>query len=268
MKKAGNLQEVRHAANVLKFVYIGSMKNLCRLAIAWVLMAGSIQAQDTTYYRHFYEKVTDPALATHYELVVYEDEDSLRANVMTYYMDDKLKSVTPYSNYKKRERHGVQSKFYANGDLYSTQRFVQNKAEGIHHVYYPNGTIKREDHYKADKLDQGKCFAQDGSDTAYFDFEKFPQFPGGDQKLLEFMAKNTKYPPLARENNQQGVVVVTFLISETGAIENARILRSVSKELDNETLRIVGMLPPFEPGEIDGQRVAVQYNLPFRFSLR
>ncbi|MBM3446519.1 MAG: DUF1566 domain-containing protein, partial [Bacteroidetes bacterium] len=40
--------------------------------------------------------------------------------------------------------------------------------------------------------------------------EEMPSFPGGDQELLKFMAENTKYPPLARENGLQGIVVVTF----------------------------------------------------------
>lgn len=244
------------------------MKTTLLASILLWLFSQPAVAQDTTYYRHFHEKVTDPSLATHYELVVYEDADSLKANVMTYFISDKLKQVTPYSDYKKRDKHGVESQFYEGGELYSTQRFVHGKAEGIHHVYYPDGTIKREDHYKKDKLDKGSCFALDGSDTTYFDFLKMPQFPGGDQKLLEFMAKNTKYPPLARENNVQGVTVVTFLITETGAIENIRMLRSLSDDIDAETIRVIKLMPAFEPGEIDGKKTAVQYNLPFRFSLR
>lgn len=224
--------------------------------------------QDTTYYRHYFEKVQDPSIATSYVLVSYEDADSLRASETTYFMSDKIKQVTPYSNFKKSERHGVVSMFYESGELYSTQRYVQGKEEGIHHVYYKNGSIKREDHYKKGKLDKGSCFTESGADTTYFDFFKMPQLVGGDQKMLEFMAKNTKYPPLARENGIQGIVVISALITETGVVENLRVLKSLSSELDAECIRVVSSMPDFEPGEMDGEKVAVQYNLPFRFSLR
>lgn len=238
------------------------------LCLVLLIIGNVLLAQDTTYYRYSFEKVQDPSIATSYVLVSYEDADSLRASETTYFMSDKIKQVTPYSNIKKQERHGVVSQFYESGELYSTQRYAQGKQEGLHHVFYKNGKIKREDHYIKGKLDKGNCFTESGADTTYFDFEKMPQFPGGDQKLLEFMAKNTKYPPLARENNDQGIVVISFLITETGAINNIRVLRSITAELDAECIRVVGLMPDFEPGEIDGQKVAVQYNLPFRFTLR
>jgi TonB family protein len=246
------------------------MKLFC-LSVTWIVFyafGNVLFAQDTTYYRHYFEKVQDPSIATSYVLVSYEDADSLLASETTYFMSDKIKQVTPYSNIKKREQHGVVSMFYESGELYSTQRYVQGKEEGIHHVYYKNGRIKREDHYKKGKLDKGNCFTESGADTTYFDFFKMPQLVGGDQKMLEFMAKNTKYPPLARENGIQGIVVISALITKTGAVENLRVLKSLSSELDAECIRVVSLMPDFEPGEMDGEKVAIQYNLPFRFSLR
>lgn len=230
--------------------------------------SASIMAQDTTYYRHYFEKVLDPNIANTYELVTYEDSDSLKASEMTYFMSHKIKQVTPYSNFKKGEKHGVVSQFYESGEVYRTQRFVKGKEDGIHHVFYKNGIIKREDHYKKGELVKGNCFTESGADTSYFDFLIMPQMPGGDENLLQFMAKNTRYPALARENNEQGIVVISFLITETGAIKNIRVLRSVSEELDAECIRVVGLMPDFEPGEMDGEKVAIQYNLPFRFTLR
>lgn len=232
------------------------------------LLANATLAQDTTYFRNYFEKVTDPTLAEFYTLVTYEDADSLKATKICYYMNDKIKSVTPYSNIKWHQKHGVQSLFYENGALYSTQRFVKGKAVGLHHVFYPDATIKREDYYKKNELKKGNCYGIDGSDTTYFAFEKMPQFPGGDEKLLQFMAKNTKYPPLARENNVQGIVVISFLVTKTGSIEKTRVERSISDELDAECIRVVSLLPDFEPAEMDGEKVAVQVNLPFRFTLR
>lgn len=98
--------------------------------------------------------------------------------------------------------------------------------------------------------------------------EEMPTFPGGDQALLEYMAKNTKYPPLARENGLQGIVVVTFVVDEGGRINNVQILRGIGGGCDEEAIRVVQSMPAWKPGKQRGMPVRVQYNLPFRFTLR
>ncbi len=98
--------------------------------------------------------------------------------------------------------------------------------------------------------------------------EEMPSFPGGDQALLEYMAKNTKYPPLARENGLQGIVVVTFVVDEKGTINNVQVLRGIGGGCDEEAIRVVKSMPAWKPGKQRGMPVRVQYNLPFRFTLR
>lgn len=98
--------------------------------------------------------------------------------------------------------------------------------------------------------------------------EEMPSFPGGDQALLEYMAKNTKYPPLARENGLQGIVVVTFVVDEKGNINNVQVLRGIGGGCDEEAIRVVKTMPAWKPGKQRGMPVRVQYNLPFRFTLR
>lgn len=98
--------------------------------------------------------------------------------------------------------------------------------------------------------------------------EEMPTFPGGDQALLEYMAKNTKYPPLARENGLQGIVVVTFVVDEKGNISNVQVLRGIGGGCDEEAIRVVKSMPAWKPGKQRGMPVRVQYNLPFRFTLR
>lgn len=98
--------------------------------------------------------------------------------------------------------------------------------------------------------------------------EEMPTFPGGDQALLEYMAKNTKYPPLARENGLQGIVVVTFVVDEKGNINNVQVLRGIGGGCDEEAIRVVKSMTAWKPGKQRGMPVRVQYNLPFRFTLR
>jgi protein TonB len=98
--------------------------------------------------------------------------------------------------------------------------------------------------------------------------EEMPSFPGGDQELLKFMAENTKYPPLARENGLQGIVVVTFVVDERGKIDKVQVLRGIGGGCDEEAIRVVKAMPQWKSGKQRGMPVRVQYNLPFRFTLR
>ena len=110
------------------------------------------------------------------------------------------------------------------------------------------------------------------NDTTTAHIEVMPIFPGGDDSLLVFLKRNVKYPELASDAGTQGTVFVTFVVNEDGSVSNGQILRGLSgpgaKECSNEVLRIVSLLPNFQPGTLNGKPVKVQYNLPIRFGLR
>lgn len=103
------------------------------------------------------------------------------------------------------------------------------------------------------------------SGLVYTVIEQMPQFPGGEKALYAFINQNIHYPEEAYKNKIEGSVVVQFVVSETGKIMNARVVRKVSTELDQEALRVINSLPAWEPGKQNGKAVAVYYTLPIRF---
>lgn len=98
--------------------------------------------------------------------------------------------------------------------------------------------------------------------------EEMPAFPGGEEKLLEYLQKNIKYPPVARENGIMGVVYVTFVVDKDGKIKDSKILRGIGGGCDEEALRVIKSMPQWKPGKQNGRAVQVQYNVPVRFSLK
>lgn len=98
--------------------------------------------------------------------------------------------------------------------------------------------------------------------------EENPEFPGGVKKMYEFIGKNLQYPPLARENNIQGKIVVNFVVDKDGSITNVKV---VSKPLgwgcEEEAIRVVKMMPKWKPGMQRNKPVRVSYNLPIKFQL-
>ncbi len=100
-----------------------------------------------------------------------------------------------------------------------------------------------------------------------FDIQKPPSFPGGEKELLKFLAENIKYPPLARENNIQGNVALTFVVNKNGSVSDVTILRDIGGGCGKEAVRVVNSMPKWNPGEANGNPVKVRFTLPVRFKL-
>lgn len=100
-----------------------------------------------------------------------------------------------------------------------------------------------------------------------FDIQKPPSFPGGERELLKYLAENIKYPPLARENNIQGSVALSFVIQKDGSVSDVSVLKDIGGGCGKEAVRVVNGMPKWSPGEANGHPVKVRYTLPVRFKL-
>lgn len=98
--------------------------------------------------------------------------------------------------------------------------------------------------------------------------EDMPSFPGGEAKLYEYLGKNIKFPPMAKDAGIQGIVFVTFVVKENGAIDGVRVLRGIGGGCDEEAVRVIKNMPSWKPGKQRGKNVRVQYNMPIRFILK
>ena len=95
--------------------------------------------------------------------------------------------------------------------------------------------------------------------------ENMPEFPGGLNACLKFLADHVAYPKEAAEKKIQGRVIVQFVVMKDGSIANARVIRSVDPLLDAEALRVIGLMPKWKPGTQRGQAVNVKFTMPITF---
>ncbi len=102
----------------------------------------------------------------------------------------------------------------------------------------------------------------------FFIVEEMPEFPGGEEALREFIAKNVTYPEQAQKDSIQGKVYVTFVIEATGKVGEVKIARGVHPLLDQEAVRVTGLLPVWKPGKQKGVPVKVAYTIPVSFILK
>ncbi|MEI7830375.1 MAG: TonB family protein [Prolixibacteraceae bacterium] len=109
---------------------------------------------------------------------------------------------------------------------------------------------------------------QKGEKQVFIVVEEMPEFPGGELELRRFIARTVKYPVEAQKDKIQGKVFVSFVVSSTGKVEQAKIERSVSLALDAEAIRVVSSSPEWKPGKQRGQAVSVAYTIPIEFKLQ
>lgn len=107
-----------------------------------------------------------------------------------------------------------------------------------------------------------------GEKEVFVVVEQMPEFPGGSQALRIFVGQSIRYPAEAQKEKVQGKVLVSFVVSSTGKVENAKIERSVSPALDAEAIRVVNQMPDWKPGMQRGQAVSVEYTIPIEFKLQ
>ena len=101
----------------------------------------------------------------------------------------------------------------------------------------------------------------------YVVVEDMPIFPGGDTALMKFIVNNIQYPKNAKEKNIQGRVILRFCVTSEGKTAKISVLRGVDPELDAEAIRVVRMLPDWQPGMQGGRPVNVWYSVPISFKL-
>lgn len=101
----------------------------------------------------------------------------------------------------------------------------------------------------------------------YLPIENQAMFPGGMQKLMEYLAKNIKYPNQAAAAGVSGKVFLSFIIDQNGAITNIEVLKGIGFGCDEEAKRVIAKMPNWKPGNQSGRAVKSRFNLPIAFRL-
>jgi TonB family protein len=111
----------------------------------------------------------------------------------------------------------------------------------------------------------GKNISVQENDTVYAVADKQPQFPGGETARNEFMKQNVHYPEEAQRNHQGGKVIVQFVVSSTGKVQNVKVVKSIAPSLDQEALRVINSFPQWIPAELNGNKVSMYQLMPVAF---
>ncbi len=99
-------------------------------------------------------------------------------------------------------------------------------------------------------------------------YEKWPEFPGGQQEMLKYVQENLIYPKLALKKQIQGRSICQFIVEKDGSISHIQVVRSSgNKSLDRAAIRVIKTMPKWTPGRLQGKIVRTYYTLPVNFRI-
>ncbi len=95
-------------------------------------------------------------------------------------------------------------------------------------------------------------------------------FVNGLKGINKIIENNMSYPTQAAEKKIGGKVWVGFVVNEKGRIipETVKILKSVGGGCDEEAMRLIKMMNPWNPAFLKGRPVRTQLTYPIQFTIK
>ena len=141
----------------------------------------------------------------------------------------------------------------------------------------------------------------DGDDKVFDEVEVMPTYEGGMGAMMAFISQNISYPKSAQANGISGRVIVQFVVEKDGKVTDVHVIKSVIdkpavpktegksaesndgnagasvvseedyaksvKDIEDEAVRVVRLMKPWEPGKRNGAPVRVRFYVPLTFRL-
>lgn len=96
---------------------------------------------------------------------------------------------------------------------------------------------------------------------------QLPEYPGGMVAFMKWLTANLKYPQQALQNRVQGKVMVSFIVEMDGSISNVKIMKGANQLLNQEALRVIGLMPKWTAGIENGKPCRSMVAIPVVFEI-
>jgi TonB family protein len=98
--------------------------------------------------------------------------------------------------------------------------------------------------------------------------EQTPEYPDGEAAMLKFFYANIRYPKFAIDQDIQGKVLVKFVVERDGTITDREIIHDIGAGCGAEALRVLYLMPRWNPGKPRGRPIRTQFILSLEFILK
>lgn len=181
-----------------------------------------------------------------------------------------INTILYNSGYFNGFRHGPTRVFRIDGTLMGIQLYIGGKQNGVSEYYFRSGKRSAAIEYKDDKIIKDEYWDEDG--TVVTDKSKVtqkPLFRGKKESEFTFwVSRYLTYPENCRDARIEGVVKLSFTITEEGRLIDIEVESSPHPDLSAEAVSVVSNSPLWSPGIRYNQIVSVRYSFPIIFRLR
>lgn len=176
---------------------------------------------------------------------------------------DSLGNVESITETKNNQLQGKRIYYYpASKKKWIEANYVNDTMHGQLCSYYENGKPKRLEKFERGQQLAAQCFAENGEPVEYFPIFIDAEFG---EDIMTYVGNNLHYPDDEKKSGKEGKVLVRFTITESGLVKNAEIIEGMGGAFDEEALRLVSQMPPWQPAYIDGIRQETTKTLPIVF---
>jgi len=229
--------------------------------------------------------------ATFYRKIKKSDKNAWSVN--DFFLSGQIQMSGTYKSKRLKKRQGHFIYYYENGQKESEGDFINNKKEGEWNYWYKTGIIDKKGNYLKSKYDkEWQFYFESGQISAKENYNKGKlvdlqfwnedgskvegnpkieepaEFIGGKKALKSYLSSELKYPKKSIEGDFSGTVSIGFIIEIDGTITNAKVIKSVSKLLDREALRVITKMPKWKPSKQHNRLVKTLFVIPIAFILQ
>ncbi|MDP4276801.1 MAG: energy transducer TonB, partial [Bacteroidota bacterium] len=188
------------------------------------------------------------------------------------------------SNFDSTGHRYIVQDYYATGQLYRTGTYKSLNPEirdGVFIWYFNSGRKNKEISYANNVIQRWQVLNEKGESqlavvltfkgtngetlSEAFKVDKEPAFVGGTKAMKTFIRKNLVYPPVTSVKPVDGIVLVYCDVSDSGKLINLKVIKRIHPDLDREALKVVELMPAWNPGLANGVPVTVPYVIPVKF---
>lgn len=204
---------------------------------------------DTVYYDANLNVVTDTTLVETYAIRSLR-KGKLHGLIKRFNRQDEVVEST---NYKKGRKDGPY--FLIEGDTIIRGTYARNKkVNSWKYEHKGNHNTRMELFYKGQVLKPiGDNTFNMHTEEPSITVEEDAYFPTGSKGWGLFLRKNLKYPPAAKQAGIQGQVIMKFMVSTSGALEEMTLVSSPNHDLTLEAMRVLKLSPNWVPAKVKGE---------------
>lgn len=105
-------------------------------------------------------------------------------------------------------------------------------------------------------------------DSIYYQI--MPEYPGGNNEMMKFIAKNMNYSKCNSSIAGCHKLYLSLIVSESGKIKETKVLKGIDgcPDANIEALRVLNLMPNWKPALKDGNPIDCKINLPMYIILK